>query len=607
MEHIPDVLLENANAVVRQQNIEFNVQAPDRAVYKERRVITIFNDKTHYDKLVVNYDPSQKLGYISGRIYDAAGNFVRKISKKEIKDESAISSFSIYEDNRIRYVDVDNMDYPYTVEFEYEMSYKELLFYPNWQIDEFNTAVEQAVLQVSLPANMQLHYKTYNLGDLQPRMENTEKRQRFTWQVENIKAVKREPYCPPANKLLPAIFLSPGEFRVGGYTGSLSSWEAFGQFMNQLMDGRDELTPTMKQTVSELIRDATNDREKIDILYRYMQENMRYVSVQLGIGGWQPFDAKYVEANKYGDCKALSNFMKALLKEAGIKAYPVLISSGHSPFPLSADFAYPAFNHMILHVPSEDYWLECTSNISPPNYIGSDNSDRNILLLTENGGQIGHSPALSPQDNSETNTTHVILNENGAAEVSFSSVCTGNRQDDYRWARLTWSEEELRKEMMETIPLPSFKLGRLSVEANPDRPEVRVEYTAQVPGYASKAGKRLFLPLNPINPCTSIPPNMDTRIHPVVLHDNYTEQDTIVVHLPGNYHVESMPPAENILDNDFAKYSLRIFQKENTLTIIRQLEVKSVRLPPAEYNSFRNFFKNVAKMDDAKAVLINKT
>ncbi|HHM21399.1 MAG TPA: DUF3857 domain-containing protein, partial [Bacteroidetes bacterium] len=223
VEHIPDVLLENANAVVRQQNIEFNVQAPDRAVYKERRVITIFNDKTHYDKLVVNYDPSQKLGYISGRIYDAAGNFVRKISKKEIKDESAISSFSIYEDNRIRYVDVDNMDYPYTVEFEYEMSYKELLFYPNWQIDEFNTAVEQAVLQVSLPANMQLHYKTYNLGDLQPRMENTEKRQRFTWQVENIKAVKREPYCPPANKLLPAIFLSPGEFRVGGYTGSLSS------------------------------------------------------------------------------------------------------------------------------------------------------------------------------------------------------------------------------------------------------------------------------------------------------------------------------------------------------------------------------------------------
>src|SRR5690606_2173354 len=144
--------------------------------------------------------------------------------------------------------------------------------------------------------------------------------------------VKSEPYCPAASELLPTIMVSPSLFEAESYTGSMSSWNDFGIFMNMLYQGRDELTPIMKANVGELTANAKTDREKIDALYRYMQKNMRYVSVQLGIGGWQPFDAKYVEANKYGDCKALSNFMKALLKEVGIPAYPVLIYNGEKPF-----------------------------------------------------------------------------------------------------------------------------------------------------------------------------------------------------------------------------------------------------------------------------------
>ncbi len=603
---IPPGLLENANAVIRQQEVEFEVQEPGKAIYKEHRAVTIFNEKTNYDAMVVHYNPSNRLSRIKGRIYDAKGNLVREIEKKEIKDVSAISSYSIYEDDRVRYVEVDYKDYPYTVEFEYEMNYKDLLYYPGWSVNEFAVAVQQTTFQVSLPADLKLHYKQFNL-DITPEIKNVENLHRFFWKIENIKAIKKEPYCPSVYELLPTLRISPSHFEAENYSGSMSSWNDFGLFMNKLMEGRDELSPTMKNTVHELIGAAKSDREKIDLLYRYMQENMRYVSVQLGIGGWQPFDAKYVEANKYGDCKALSNFMKAMLKEAGIISYPVLIQNGNKPFEITEDFTAPAFNHMILNVPSENYWLECTSTFNPPNYIGVSNSDRNVLLITETGGEIARTPIMLPNDNAELNKSIIEINSEGAATVNFNSNRKGNRQDWFRNAKNYSSEEDLKNEIIELIPLPSFTLNQFSVNVSNDKPEAQFGYNATVPRYASKAGKRLFIPLNAVNPFSDFPPANEERLHPVVIENSFSERDSIVFHLPVGYKVESMPPNEKSLETDFGKYSLRIFQDQYVLTVIRELEVKATRIPAADYNKWRDFFKGVGKLDGGKLVLLGKS
>ena len=74
--------------------------------------------------------------------------------------------------------------------------------------------------------------------------------------------------------------------------------------------------------------DITDPQTKVAVLYNYLQQNTHYVGIQLGIGGWQTYDAAYVATKKYGDCKALSNFMISLLKEAGIKGHAVVIKGG---------------------------------------------------------------------------------------------------------------------------------------------------------------------------------------------------------------------------------------------------------------------------------------
>ena len=199
--------------------------------------------------------------------------------------------------------------------------------------------------------------------------------------------------------------------------------------MKTLIKGKDELSANMKSKVAALTTEATTEEEKINALYKYMQENMRYVSVQLGIGGWQPFSAQYVEQNKYGDCKALSNFMMSMLKEVGIQSYPVLIAAGDTYFEVGEDFTKPLFNHMILHVPSVDYWLECTSNTSPPNYLGSFTADRNVMLVTENGGQLARTPKLTKDDNTEASKVTIALSETGEATIGYELEAHGDRQD----------------------------------------------------------------------------------------------------------------------------------------------------------------------------------
>ena len=607
---IPPVLRENADAVVRSQQITLSVSAPDEAVLREKRVVTLFNDKSNYDELALVYSSMNKIGKIRGSIFDADGNFIRDVEKNEIEDYSAAGHISttIYEDYRLRYLNVGYEKFPYTVVFDYEIKYRDLpTGYPGWTIQKYNTSVEQSSFEVIMPEKIKLFHKTLNT-ELAPIATNSGNKRHYLWKVENLPAIKSEPYTPSSYEILPSVLVSPGTFKADNYEGSMASWKEFGQFQYDLARGRDALSPALKAKVLELTTGVTSDAGKIAVLYRYLQENTRYVSVQLGIGGWQPFDAQYVEKNKYGDCKALSNFMKALLHEAGIEAYPAVVMAGDF-FDLPDDFATSAFNHMILYVPSQDTWLECTSNSFPPNYLGNFTGDRKVLIISEQGGKLVRTPAFSPADNTANRHTEITITASGGAIISKQSTLNGPAHEWYRNAVDDLSPDELKKEMQKGCPLPQAYFTQLFIRPQKETPTVRVEYTLDVPQFGSKAGKRLFLPANPVNAYRDVPPANEKRIHPVEVRGGYTELDTIVLHLPEGYAIESIPAENTHLATEFGSYTGQFIHREaeGILLFVRRLEMKPIRLPAARYGEWRNFCRDVAKADGAKVVLIQKT
>jgi hypothetical protein len=602
---IDTALLKNANAVVRKERVVFEVKSPGEAAMSATQAVTLLNERSGHNKLTLHYSSFNKIKKIKGRIFDAAGNLVREVEKGEIKDLSAISDFSIYEDSRVRQVEIAHSEYPYTVEFEYEINYKGLFSYPGWFPQEFNTSVELSEHVVSLPEGMKVYYKAMNIN-AEPQVVVADGKQYYKWSARHLAAVQNEAYAPPAGELLPLVLISPGSFEIENFTGSMASWKDFGLFMNKLAEGRDALSPAMKAKVAELTAGAASEREKIEKLYRYLQDNMRYVSVQLGIGGWQPFDAAYVEANRYGDCKALSNFMKAMLKEAGIKAWPVLIHSGEANFDISEDFVSNSFNHMILHVPSENCWLECTDNSAPVNYLGASCADRNVLLVTEEGGTLARTPNPSTAGNFKGSKIAVELQASGEASVRVDAVRKGSLQEWHRFAVRYYSAEDFRKKFQENSSLPGFSLGELKVDIDKHSPTATVAYTAQVPRYASKAGKRLFVPLSTVIAARGTPPANEQRLHPVVVREAFSETDEITITIPDGYQVETMPSEPFSLATPYGTYLLKLSELDGLIKVVRNLEIMPVRCPAAEYNAWRDFHKEVAKADGLKLVLVEK-
>lgn len=603
--NIAPELLEHAHTVVRYQKMEIDIPSISKSVLHYKSIVTLLNENSKANVLVVGYDSFNKVGKIKGKIYDASGKLVRALKKSEFKDVSAVDGGTMYGDDRIINVEVSHGEYPYTVEFEYKKTKKKFMGYPNWYVRGFKTSIENANIVVNAFDENQLAYKPLNI-QIEPVIKEDGKKRKYLWEVKNIKAIQKESVSPSARSLLPVILLSPKTFKLGEYKGTTSSWSAYGKFMHDLNKDRDQLPKEMKRKIHELTANVETDREKIDILYNYLQRNTRYVGVQLGVGGWQTFSAEYVCENEYGDCKALTNFMKSMLKEVGITSYPVLINRGGSDDFIREDFVYPSFNHVILNVPSEDYWLECTSNAHPPNYLGSDNENQTAFRYTESGGELVKTPDYKAEQHQEKNEAVITLQETGDAQIANDVFLSGIMQEWYRSAKFYLSQEDLEKRFLKSENFPSFSVNKYDITVSNTKPEVTKVYNINVKRYATKSGKRLFVPLNLVNPNVNVPPSTKKRIHPLKIKNDYFDDDLITINLPEGYKVESMPDTTYTLETDFGFYKVAIKVEGNQLIYIRKLKLISGEFPAERYEDYRNFRKEIGTRDSAKIVLVKK-
>ena len=329
------------------------------------------------------------------------GKLIRKIKSSEVKDASGSAGYPLFGDIRYKYFQPLISVYPYTVEYEYELEITGSYYFPDWiAFDGYNVSIVKSGFTMSVPADYKLLYKQLNFSE-PPLVETNGKFTEYSWNAENVKAVDHEPLSDDLDHYFKTVYTTPSEFVLDGYHGKMYTWQDFSDWIAQLNKGRDILSEASAAKVKEMVKDLPDDRSKVKRLYAYLQERTRYFNVALGIGGLQPVDANLVDEVGYGDCKGLSNYMKALLKAAGIESYYTLVNSGGSFPQLIEDFPSHQFDHAILCVPmpKDTIWLECTSQTIPFGFLGDFTSDRKVLLIKEHGGDLAKTPVYGIQDN----------------------------------------------------------------------------------------------------------------------------------------------------------------------------------------------------------------
>lgn len=604
---ISNELRTNANAVVRYNYMHVELLSIKEMKVRYERVVTVFNESgNQHVQAGIGYNKSLKVKNAQAVIYDSFGEELDKKKQKDFIDVSAVDGGTLYSDSRKIFLGYTPIQYPYTISFSYEIITENTGTIPSWSfVDGFMVSTEKSeyILDFYLPSLkpniLEKNFEGY-------KIKKSENSKSISYTAENILAIKKENLSPSFGKITPRIMISPINFHYEGFTGEINNWKDVGNWMQKnLLHKKDELPPATISKIKSLVSNAENDLEKAKIVYDYVQRNTRYISVQVGIGGLQPVSALEVDRLKYGDCKGLSNYTKALLKTVGVTAYYTHVEAGWDKVSFESDFpSIGQGNHVILAVSYEGnyYWIDCTSQVHPFGFIGDFTDERKVMIIKPDGGEVVTTTSYLNEYNYQKTVANISLGEQGDFTSSVD-ILTQGIQYDNRFFLENESDLDLEKyykyywSNINNLDVKShqFKNNKEEVKFNEN-----LEITAIK--YATIVDDKLLVIANMFNNNQYVPDRYRNRKLPFELQRGYLDEDQYIINKPEGYAVEALP-RNIIITNKYGEYEVSYVEEGDQIIFNRRLLIKKGKYPNTEYNDYRNFRKEISKHDNSKIVL----
>ena len=538
-------------------------------------------------------------------MYDELGVQLQKFAKRDCRDESAVNDFSLYEDSRVKHFLPAMATYPYTVVYNYEVERKQNLIIPSWQPEAFwHVAVQHSRYTFICGETDEVRIKADNY-DGEPVSHVDGGRRITTWAVNNLPAQRYEPFSPDPETYRTAVRIAPVQFSYYKHKGQYTNWSELGSWMfDALLSEVSELPGQTIAEVRALVSGLESDREKAAELYRYMQRKTRYVSVQIGIGGFKPTPAAVVDRLGYGDCKGLVNYMRVLLDVVGIPSYYCVVEAGSAKRNIRSDFAsMDQGNHVVLCVPfaQDTVWLECTNQRLPFGFLGSFTDDRTVWACMPEGGKLLRTPDYGASGSTQERRASLQLHEDGSVEGHLQTVFSGGQYDNHLEIAES-SGGEQTKLLKAAYDIDQIGFSHIDYQKPTDGLPTLVEHVDVIlPHYAPASGGQTFLIPNPFNRQSAIPTVNDRRL-PLYINRGYTDEDQLTYTLPAGYLIVG-GPWNTVLDSPFGRYEMALEQDGNQLSYRRKLVLLGGTYPAGRYAEFSAFMSSISMFDRQKVVL----
>ncbi|WP_121357197.1 DUF3857 domain-containing protein [Flavisolibacter nicotianae] len=603
---IPEELKKDADVVYRLDEGILNIASASEYTLKVHQVVTLLNaEGAQFLHHRLGTDKFYKVEDVTINMYDALGLLRKTYGKKDFETEAAFDGFSLVTDDKVMKLYTPAPTYPCTVDVQYTIHATGYIELPNWFINYHRSSTERFRYEVNVPSALDIRHRTLNMA-ITPQVSETGNQKHYMWETKNVMAKWLESDGYETARYLPQVEVAPNEFSYDGFKGSFRTWQDFGAWTFQLYEEKTPFSEQRQAEIKDLLSGATSRDEKIRILYRYLQQNMRYVSIQLGIGGFRPFPVKFVDEKKYGDCKALTNYMRCLLRVAGIKAYPALINAGANKIPADPQFPSDPFNHVILCIPGEkdSTWLECTSTTSLTGELGPFTENKKALLLTENGGVLVNTPKSDYHANRLLTKNTVTLDAEGGAVIQNRLESSGETTSFYKY--IVQLDTDAQKEQL-VKTLHYKEPDELAVSAQGETPAAAFALQRSYSKlYDFKSGNKYFFPLC-IQPLAIERLLSAKRETDFLFSYPYEKRDTTVFLLPPGFSPD-MLPADKELQTSYSQYrrSIRFDKTTNQVTVVSWLLLSQHVVKPLEYAGVVQFFKTVATLEEENLVLVKQ-
>ncbi|MGC4040013.1 MAG: transglutaminase domain-containing protein [Flavobacterium sp.] len=407
--------------------------------------------------------------------------------------------------------------------------------------------------------------------------------------------------------IFPVVYFALENFELENVEGKAANWADFGKwYYNSLLADTEEIPEATQQKIKQLTANEKDPVGIAKIIYKYVQEKTRYVSVQVGIGGWKPMPAKDVDKLGYGDCKALTNYTRCLLKSVGVLSYyTVVYADSDNTRDLQADFASVQGNHVILTLPTDKglVWLECTSQIKPFGFQGDFTDDRNVLLVKPEGGEIVRTRVFTENDNLKITKGYYEITADGNLTGKVKLISKGiNYDNEFGKERLS-REDQIKNYKEEFSNINNLAIRKINFSNNQKEVEFTEDLELQAEGYAQNSGGKLLFALNAFDQNPYVPKKHRTREFPFEINRGYTDESETEIIIPAGFIVEAKPNGTE-QQTEFGYYKIE-FAASGPDKIIckRKFVLKKGLYDKLKYEEYRKFRELIAKSDNSKIVI----
>jgi transglutaminase-like putative cysteine protease len=574
-----------------------------------------------YGTIGVFFDPETRLTYLKAWSISARGD------EYEVKEKDAVETgafgVGLYNDTRHKVVSIPAAEAGSVVGYEYVQKRRPKVLQDTWFVQD-EIPVRRAHYVLRLPKGWEFQSVWLNHAEQKPQPAGENE---WAWELENLPAVERETSMPAWQTLAGRVAVS--YFPPTGSTGAKShgSWSDVGRWYAELTAGRRQATAEIKQKVAELTATAKTTQEKIAALAAFVQRDIRYVAVEIGMGGYQPHAAQDIFANRYGDCKDKVTLLSTMLGEIGVESYYVLTHASRGyiakNFPSMLNF-----NHVIMAIrlpgdvdttnlyaaqPHQQLgqllFFDPTNPLVPFGYLPSELQANYGLVVTEGGGELLELPLLGPNVNRLLRTAKLELSAAGAISGSVQEIRWGAPAVRLR-ANLRDTPEAERTKYLENF-LGGF-LGSLVFQGfqvrNLEKNEstLILNYRFLAKDYAKRAGNLLLVRPRVLGSKREDLFEEKPRKNPVEFETASVQSDIFEITIPPGYAVEELPPPVEI-DCGALAYHSKAEVASNVLRYERQYTIKSVLVPTDRLEELKKFYRQVAADERNSAVFKRAT
>lgn len=582
----------NAELITQETNIEVNNNRIIKSYYYEIKINNRTGEK--YTRITIPYSKLNKVSNLEACIKDSNGTIVKKLKKGEITERSSISDFSFYEDDYIKEFTLKHNSYPYTLEYSYQVQQNEFLYIDYWTpIIDNKIPTQTASLKVSVPLNYKISYLNKNVK--MPKIDTLENIIHYQWHTSYIEIMKNEVFSPPVYEFIPSVAITPDNFNYEK-EGSFKDWGTYGNWQYELLKGLNTLPILEKGKILALVKDIKNDKEKIKILYHFLQDETRYINITIETGGLKPFPATYVADNKYGDCKALTNYFKAVLDYIGIQSYYTKVYAGNPVNKIDKNFPSQQFNHVLLYIPQqdEDIWLDCTSD-GAFNYLGTFTQNRDAFIIDYNNSHFLKTPALNPMDVLEIRKIEITYNP-GGANIRFQNTYKGDTYENLLHLERDYNESEKSRIVRNNIVDDGFQLKNYQI-IKQDRDSVKIGllYEATSQHIYKHYGNDILISNIPFS--IPYPEKPEDRKLPVQINYPVYNIDTLIYEIPAGHKLHKTPDNYSIISK-YGEFNFNIYENDKNVMVAKSLLFHSGYYPVSEYEEFYHFCHQVSEIEN---------